>query len=76
MHMTLMETKLYAYTNKFRVNQTNFNEKITNTVDSAINKALVEFMDIIKLETFHAESILMSIKKTMHEGKIPPKILT
>ena len=38
--VTLMETKLDAYTSEFRVNQSNFDDKITNTVNNAITKAL------------------------------------
>ena len=68
--MTLVETKLDAYTNKFRVNQTNFNEIIINTVDNAITKALQDFIDSVnKLEISHAESILSDIKKIINDGQ-------
>jgi len=74
--VTLIETKLDAYTTEFRVIQTNFDEKITNTVDNATNKALQGVTDSIEIETNRTESILIKIKKKILRVKIPPKILT
>jgi len=65
----LMETKLDEYTNEFRLNQTNFDEKITNTVDNAIHNVLKGFTESIKIETTCAESILIKIKKTILESE-------
>ena len=63
--MTLIEEKLEKYTNEFRLDQTNFDEKITNTVDYVINNTLIVFTESIKIDTTCAESIVIKIKKTI-----------
>ena len=63
--MTLIEEKLEKYTNEFRLNQTNFDDKITNTVDYAINNTLKVFTESIKIDTTCAESIVIKIKKNI-----------
>ena len=65
---TLMEIKLDAYTNKFRVNRFNFDNKDMNMFYSAINNALNRFINSIKLETFHTESILENINNLITDG--------
>ena len=66
--VTLMEVMLNAYTDKFRVNQSNFDEEIGNTINSAMNNALKGFTDSTKFETSCADSILVNIKKIITDG--------
>ena len=63
------------YIKNFKVNQSDFDKKITIMADSAIINALKDFTDSIKHENFCAESIMVNVKNKIMIVWIPRKNL-